>query len=150
MRFIALAAVRQHRNPVRMNNGPVSLDTVLASFDRLWSPRIAARVNDYDVRVAKVQGDYVWHVHEDTDEFFLVLDGELRIALREPGGERVLRLGRGDVFTVPKGVEHKPSSPSGAAIMNFERAGTITVGDRHDEIPAHITATAGQPFTPDS
>lgn len=127
-----------------MTSEPVSLGEALASFDALWSPRIVASVNDYDVRIAKVRGEYVWHVHEDTDEFFLVLDGQLKIALRESGGERAVTLGKGEVFTVPKGVEHKPFTDSGAALMNFERAGTVTVGDRHDEIPAHIKATAGQ------
>lgn len=67
-------------------NTPIALDEALASFDALWSPRIVTRVNDYDVRVAKVEGDHVWHVHDDTDEFFLVVDGELTIALREPHG----------------------------------------------------------------
>lgn len=80
---------------------PISLDKALTSFDALWSPRIVTHVNDYDVRVAKVEGEHVWHVHEDTDEFFLVLEGELWISLREPGGERTVALPRGAVFTVP-------------------------------------------------
>src|SRR3954454_7842223 len=63
---------------------PVSLTDALATFDALWSPRIVTRVNDYDVRIAKVASEHVWHTHEDTDEFFLVLEGELRIALRNP------------------------------------------------------------------
>lgn len=69
-----------------MSSEPLSLGTALASFDALWSPRVVTRVNDYDVRVAKVHGEHVWHAHDDTDEFFLVLDGELRIALREAAG----------------------------------------------------------------
>jgi mannose-6-phosphate isomerase-like protein (cupin superfamily) len=120
---------------------PLSLDAALASFDALWSPRIVTRVNDYDVRVAKVQGEHVWHAHDDTDEFFLVLDGELHIALREP--ERTVTLAQGEVFTVPKGTFHKPSSPHGARILMFEPTGTPTVGDRHDEVPAHVDATTG-------
>ncbi|MET9929794.1 MULTISPECIES: cupin domain-containing protein [unclassified Streptomyces] len=126
-----------------MRNEPLSLATALASFDDLWSPRIAARVNDYDVRVTKVRGEHVWHVHDDTDEFFLVLDGELSIALREPAGERTVRLPRGSVFTVPRGTEHRPSSPDGASILLFEPTGTSTVGDRHDEVPSHVDATTG-------
>lgn len=126
-----------------MNNEPISLAHALASFDALWSPRIVTRVNDYDVRVAKVSGEHVWHVHDDTDEFFLVLDGELRIALREPAGERTVVLAQGAVFTVPRGTYHKPSAPSGAAILMFERTGTLTVGDRHDEVPDHVDATTG-------
>jgi mannose-6-phosphate isomerase-like protein (cupin superfamily) len=122
-----------------MSDQPISLTAALASFDALWSPRIVTRVNDYDVRVAKVQGEHLWHTHDDTDEFFLVLDGELQIALRD----RTVVLGRGDVFTVPRGTEHKPSSPGGAQILMFEPTGTPTVGDRHEEIPEQVDATTG-------
>lgn len=120
---------------------PIALDDALASFDALWSPRIVTRVNDYDVRVAKVEGEHVWHVHDDTDEFFLVLDGELHIALREP--ERTVTLVKGAVFTVPRGTFHKPSAPQGARILMFEPSGTLTVGDRHEEVPGHVDATTG-------
>ncbi|MEV6016464.1 MULTISPECIES: cupin domain-containing protein [unclassified Streptomyces] len=122
---------------------PVSLSAALASFDELWSPRIVTAVNDYDVRVAKVEGEHVWHAHDHTDEFFLVLEGELTIALREPAGERSVVLPRGSVFTVPRGTEHKPSALTGAAILLLEPTGTLTVGDRHDEVPAHVDATTG-------
>ncbi|MFD9866471.1 cupin domain-containing protein [Streptomyces niveus] len=123
--------------------GPVPLGKALASFDALWSPRIVTRVNDYDVRVAKVEGEHVWHVHENTDEFFLVLEGELHISLREPAGERVVVLPQGAVFTVPRGTEHRPYAPSRAAILMFEPSGTSTVGDRHDEVLDHVDATTG-------
>ncbi|MGW4893099.1 cupin domain-containing protein [Kitasatospora sp. NPDC004240] len=126
-----------------MSNGPILLSKALASFDRLWSPRIVTRVNDYDVRIAKVEGEHIWHVHEDTDEFFLVLDGELHISLREPDGERTVLLPQGAVFTVPRGTEHRPYAPTGAAILMFEPGGTLTVGDRHDEVPDHVDATTG-------
>jgi mannose-6-phosphate isomerase-like protein (cupin superfamily) len=126
-----------------VNSEPIALDKALASFDALWSPRIVTRVNDYDVRVAKVRGEHVWHVHDDTDEFFLVLDGELHIALREAGGERTVVLPRGAVFTVPRATFHKPFAPSGAEILLFEPTGTLTVGDRHDEVPGHVDATTG-------
>jgi mannose-6-phosphate isomerase-like protein (cupin superfamily) len=122
---------------------PVSLPAALASFTDLWSPRIVTAVNDYDVRVAKVEGEHVWHVHDHTDEFFLVLEGELTIALREPAGERTVVLPKGSVYTVPRGTEHKPSAPGGAAILLFEPTGTLTVGDRHDEVPAHVDTTTG-------
>ncbi|WP_371673900.1 cupin domain-containing protein [Streptomyces sp. NBC_00289] len=130
-----------------MSIDPIPLSKALASFDALWSPRIVTRVNDYDVRIAKVEGEHIWHAHDDTDEFFLVLDGELHISLREPDGERTVLLPRGAVFTVPRGTEHKPYSPSGAAILMFEPAGTPTVGDRHDEVPAHVDSTTGHALT---
>ncbi|MGC1211465.1 MAG: cupin domain-containing protein [Micromonospora sp.] len=126
-----------------MRDEPIDLTAALASFDQLWSPRIVTRVNDYDVRVAKVAGEHVWHVHEHTDEFFLVLDGELRIALRDGTDEREVLLPRGAVFVVPRGVEHRPSAPQGASILMFEPSGTSSVGDRHESIPEHVDATTG-------
>jgi mannose-6-phosphate isomerase-like protein (cupin superfamily) len=123
---------------------PIDLAGALSSFEALWSPRIVTRVNDYDVRIAKVAGEHVWHRHDATDEFFLVLDGVLSIALRDGAGlERTVTLPRGSVFVVPRGTEHKPSSPGGASILMFEPAGTSTVGDRHDEVPAHVDVTTG-------
>jgi mannose-6-phosphate isomerase-like protein (cupin superfamily) len=127
-----------------MDAQPVNLQTALSSFDEIYSPRIVTRMNDYDVRIAHARGEHVWHVHEDTDEFFLVLDGQFDIALREGGAERVVNLRRGDVFVVPKGTEHKPSSPGGSILM-FEPSGTMSTGDRHEgDIPAHVHSTAGQ------
>jgi mannose-6-phosphate isomerase-like protein (cupin superfamily) len=126
---------------------PVSLSAALASFTDRWSPRIVAAVNDYHVRVAKVQGEHVWHVHDHTDEFFLVLEGELRISLREPAGERTVVLPKGSVFTVPRGTEHKPSASVPTAILVLEPTGTLTVGDRHDPVPSHVDATTGHALT---
>ncbi|MER6496880.1 cupin domain-containing protein [Streptomyces griseorubiginosus] len=126
-----------------MATEPVSLPTALASFAEQWSPRIVTAVNDYDVRVTHVEGEHLWHVHDDTDEFFLVLDGELHIALREAAGERTVVLPRLSVFTVPKGVEHKPYAPVPTDILLLEPTGTSTVGDRHDEVPAHVEVTTG-------
>lgn len=126
-----------------MANEPIALPTALASFDDLWSPRIITSVNDYDVRVAKVEGEHVWHVHDHTDEFFLVVEGELHIALREAAGERTVVLPKGSVFTVPRGTEHRPYAPQPTSILMFEPTGTLTVGDRHDEVPDHVDATTG-------
>ena len=122
---------------------PISLPAALASFTDRWSPRIVTTVNDYDVRVAKVEGEHLWHTHDDTDEFFLVLAGELHIALREPAGERTVVLPKGSVFTVPRGTEHKPYAPVPTEILLLEPTGTLTVGDQHEEIPAHVDATTG-------
>ena len=126
-----------------MHKEPVSLAAALASFDELWSPRIVTTVNDYDIRVAKVEGEHLWHSHDDTDEFFLVVEGELTIRLRDDNGERSVVLPRGSVFTVPRGTEHKPVSPGGASILLIEPTGTSTVGDRHEEIPDHVDVTTG-------
>jgi mannose-6-phosphate isomerase-like protein (cupin superfamily) len=123
---------------------PVNLTAALKSFDETYSPRIVARVNDYDVRIAYANGEHVWHVHDDTDEFFLVLDGEFHVAVGDAEGqESTIVLRQGDTFVVPKGTEHKPSSPGGS-IMMFEPRGTSTTGDRHEgEIPDHVETTAG-------
>jgi mannose-6-phosphate isomerase-like protein (cupin superfamily) len=122
---------------------PVNLTDALSTFDELWSPRIVAAVNDYDVRVAKVAGEHVWHAHDHTDEFFMVIDGEFHIAMRdEDGSERTVTLHTGDIFVVPRGTTHRPSSP-GATIMMFEPTGTVSTGDRHDPIPEHVDSTTG-------
>ena len=123
---------------------PVNLTAALASFDAVYSPRIVARMNDYDVRIAHVRGEHVWHTHTDTDEFFLVLDGRFDIALRGTDGVvTTVELHQGDTFVVPKGTEHKPSSPGGSILM-FEPAGTSTTGDTHEgEIPDHVDSTTG-------
>lgn len=124
---------------------PIDLNAALASFEQLWSPRVVARVNDYDVRVAKVCGEYIWHAHQDTDEFFLLLDGDLRIRLRE-AAEHTVTLRPGSVFVVPRGVEHRPESDGGASILLFEPTGTLTVGDHQGEVPDHVDATTGHPL----
>lgn len=127
-----------------MPQTPVNLSTALASFDEIYSPRIVARMNDYDVRIAHALGEHVWHVHDDTDEFFLVIDGQFDIAIREPdGSESLVVLRQGDTFVVPKGVEHKPSSPGGSILM-FEPSGTMTTGDRFEgDVPANVDSTTG-------
>ncbi|MGI5456345.1 cupin domain-containing protein [Streptomyces sp. CA-249302] len=130
-----------------MPTEPIALDGALASFTDQWSPRIVTTVNDYDVRVAKVEGEHVWHVHDHTDEFFLVLDGELHIALREPAGERTVVLTKGSVFTVPHGTHHKPYAPVPTQILLLEPTGTLTVGDHHEELPDHVDATTGHALT---
>src|SRR5437879_2648077 len=100
-------------------------------------------MNDYDVRIAKVAGEFAWHSHANTDEFFLVLDGELTIALRDADGERTVTLAKDSVFVVPRGVEHKPSTVAGASILMFEPTGTVNTGDEHERLPDHLNPTTG-------
>jgi mannose-6-phosphate isomerase-like protein (cupin superfamily) len=121
---------------------PVDLDTVLAGFSEAWSPQIVANVNDYDIRLARFLGEHIWHVHLETDEYFLVLDGTIHIGLREET-ERVVTLHKGSMFVVPRGVFHKPSSSDGAVVLLVEPTGTLSVGDEHDEVPDHVDATVG-------
>ncbi|HYQ65275.1 cupin domain-containing protein [Actinophytocola sp.] len=124
---------------------PVALHDVLASFTDAWSPRIVAYLNDYDIRLARFAGEHIWHVHTNTDEFFLVLDGTIHIGLREHDGERTVILGRNEIFVVPRGTFHRPSSSDGAVVLLVEPTGTLTVGDEHDDVPDHVDATTGHP-----
>ena len=122
---------------------PVNIRDALASFDDVYSQRIATGMNDYDVKIAHSRGEHVWHVHEDTDEFFLVLDGQFDIALRTADGEASVTLRTGDTFVVPSGIEHKPSSRGGSILM-FEPSGTSSTGNRYEgDLPAYVDSTIG-------
>ena len=116
---------------------PVNLTEALASFDDVYSPRIVARVNDYDVRIAHTLGEHVWHVHEHTDEFFLVLDGRFDVAIRDEHGERTVVLNKGDTFVVPRGVEHRTVAAEETEVLLFEPAATRNTGNVE-----HATLTA--------
>ena len=131
-----------------MPTSPRNIHDSLATFDDLWSPRTLATINDTEVRLVKVRGDYVWHRHPDSDEMFVVVEGHLRIALREgegegeeDGAERSVDLHAHDVFVVPRGVEHRPSSTDGASALVLDRTGTLTTGDFAGQVPDHITST---------
>jgi mannose-6-phosphate isomerase-like protein (cupin superfamily) len=137
-----MISAMDNENAVRPSS-PVAVADALSRFTELWSPRVIGRVNDYDVRVAKVQGDYVWHSHADTDEFFLVVDGLLSIDLREDGHERTIQLKPGEIYVVPAGIEHRPSSRHATSILMFERSGTLTTGNYAGPIPDHIDSTVG-------
>ncbi|MEO6713424.1 MAG: cupin domain-containing protein [Mycobacteriales bacterium] len=126
-----------------MNLRPTNLHEALASFDEIYSPRIVARINDYDVRIAHAKGEHVWHVHENTDEFFLVIDGEFTVSIRGADGvESSVEMRQGDTFVVPKGVEHRPSS-TGAAVLMFEPSGTLSTGNHRGELPTNVDSTTG-------
>jgi mannose-6-phosphate isomerase-like protein (cupin superfamily) len=103
----------------------VNLAQKLGLFDEHWQPKIVARINDNDVRIVKVKGEFVWHKHDDTDDFFLVLQGHLTIQLRD----RNVELDDGELFVVPRGVEHCPRADEEASVLLIEPAGTINTGD---------------------
>jgi len=104
----------------------VSLSEKLSAFSDYWSPKIVAQFNGHDVMVVKVKGEFVWHSHAETDDFFLVLKGNLRIQLRD--GE--VRLAPGELYVVPKGVEHRPVAEDEAHLLLIEPHGTPNTGDR--------------------
>jgi mannose-6-phosphate isomerase-like protein (cupin superfamily) len=103
----------------------VNLARKLATFSEHYEPRTIGQFNGHDLMVVKVKGPFVWHKHDDTDDFFLVLKGRLRIELRDGNVE----LGPGDLYVVPKGVEHRPVADEEAHILLIEPTGTPNTGD---------------------
>ena len=112
-----------------MDYHPTNLKQKLAMFSEHWSPKIVAQMNEYHFKIAKVQGEFVWHDHPETDEVFIVLKGQFGIQFR---AGKVL-LNEGEMFVVPKGMEHKPVAEHECHIMLIEPIGTVNTGDVVDE-----------------
>ena len=112
--------------PERAGAGAVDLAGALASFEEAFQPRIVGHYNDNKVMVSKTRGEFVWHLHPDTDDFFLVLDGRLTIQLRDRDD---VVLGPGEMYVVPRGVEHCPRAEPEAHILLIEPVGTPNTGD---------------------
>ena len=104
----------------------INLENKLTLFPEHWAPKIVETFNGHDVMVVKVKGEFVWHSHPDTDDFFLVLKGSLTIQLRD--GD--VRLGPGDLYVVPRGVEHCPKADEEVHLLLIEPTGTPNTGDR--------------------
>ncbi|QZN97571.1 cupin domain-containing protein [Symbiopectobacterium purcellii] len=98
-------------------------------FSEQWTPKVVAEMNDYQFKIVRLKGDFIWHVHADTDEAFLVLDGELRIDFRD--GNVLLQ--QGELFVVPRGVEHKPYAESEVKLMLIEPRGVLNTGGETGE-----------------
>ncbi len=116
-------------------NGRMSIDKVnlaekLAAFDETWVPKVVGELNDQHVKVAKIQGEYVWHQHEEQDELFLVLSGRMELCFRD----KVVELGEGEFCIVPHGVEHKPVARELCRLLVFEPASTRNTGDMSNEL----------------
>ncbi len=103
----------------------VNLADKFARIGAPWQPKILARLNDYDVKAVRLQGEFVWHKHDDTDELFLIRSGRLVIRFRD----REVELGPGELIVVPKGVEHQPVAAEGCEVLLIEPAGTANTGD---------------------
>jgi mannose-6-phosphate isomerase-like protein (cupin superfamily) len=108
-----------------MNYQSINFKEKLAKFSEQWSPKIIAQMNDYHFKIVKVQGEFIWHDHPDTDEVFVVLKGQLEIQFRD--GSVLLK--EGEMFVVPKGLEHKPVAEQECYILLVEPAGTVNTGD---------------------
>jgi mannose-6-phosphate isomerase-like protein (cupin superfamily) len=115
-------------------NQPINLAEKLAGFTEYWQPRTVAEFNGHDIMVVKAQGEFVWHKHDDTDDLFLVLRGELTIELRD--GSVTLR--PGEMFIVPKGVEHRPVAKEEVHVLLIEPSGTPNTGDRATAQPRRV------------
>jgi mannose-6-phosphate isomerase-like protein (cupin superfamily) len=108
-----------------MEYSAINLQDKLAQFSNHWSPRVIAELNDYQFKLAKIQGEFVWHRHVETDEVFFVLEGKMAIQFRDGRVE----LGAGEMFVVPKGIEHKPEASSECKIMLVEPRGVVNTGE---------------------
>jgi mannose-6-phosphate isomerase-like protein (cupin superfamily) len=113
---------------------PVSLVEKLAGFSEHWQPRTVAEFNGHDVMVVKLKGEFIWHKHDDTDDLFLVLRGQLVIQLRD----RDVVLGPGELFVVPRGVEHRPVAVEEVHLLLIEPSGTPNTGDRATAQPRRL------------
>lgn len=103
----------------------INLAEKLSTFSEHWSPKIVAELNGQHVKVAKLLGEFTWHFHEDEDELFWVIRGTLEMHLRD----RVIELGPGEIFVVPRGVDHKPVAREEVEVVLFEPAGTLNTGN---------------------
>ena len=116
----------------RMSYEAVNFAEKLARFSEQWSPKIVARMNDYHFKLVRIEGEFVWHSHAETDEVFLVIEGEMAIELRDGRVE----LKAGEMFVVPRGTEHKPVAERECQLLLVEPAGTINTGDAGGEMTA--------------
>jgi len=112
-----------------MSYQPINLQNKLSLITDQWSPKVIAEMNDYQFKLVKLQGNFVWHQHADTDETFLVLEGRLRIDFRN--GE--VHIGPGEMYIVPKGVEHKPFAEHEVKLMLIEPRGVLNTGETTTE-----------------
>ena len=108
-----------------MKHHPINVAQKFSMFSEHWSPRVVAELNDYQVKLAKLEGEFVWHSHADTDELFYIVEGELIIEFRD----RSELLRKGDLLVVPKGVEHRPVAASECHVLLIEPRGVINTGD---------------------
>jgi len=112
-----------------MPNAPVNFQQKFGLFREQWTPKVVAEMNDYQFKIVRLEGDFVWHDHKDTDETFLVLEGTLRIDLRDGA----VSLNAGEMFVVPKGIEHKPYAEREVKLLLIEPRGVLNTGHEGGE-----------------
>ena len=118
-------------SPVAASRGykAINFAEKLSLFSEQWSQRVIAEMNDYQFKLAKVEGEFIWHDHADTDEVFIVLEGKLRIDFRDGA----VYLGAGEMFVIPKGVQHKPYAETETKILLVEPRGVVNTGKEESE-----------------
>ena len=112
--------------------GKVNFQDKFSKFSELWTPKVIAEMNDYQFKLAKVQGEFVWHNHSDTDEVFIVIECCLKIEF----AEETIELNAGEMYVVPKGVQHKPYADEECKIMLVEPKGVVNTGEADSELTA--------------
>jgi len=112
--------------------GKINLKEKLALFSDHWSPKIITEMNDYQIKLVKIKGDFVWHNHEDTDELFFVIEGKMKIEFKD----KIVELNEGEMYVVPKGIEHKPYSEAECKIMLVEPRGVVNTGENEGDLTA--------------
>jgi len=112
-----------------MNYLPINLQQKFGMFADQWAPRVVAEMNNYQFKIVKLEGDFVWHSHQDTDETFVVIEGNLRIDFRNGA----VQIAAGEMFVVPKGVEHKPSAEREVKLLLIEPRGVLNTGDEYSD-----------------
>lgn len=110
----------------------INFNEKLSKFTELWSPKVIASMNDYEFKLVKVKGEFVWHSHEDTDEVFIVLNGEMHIDLKDGIEETKIMLKEGEMFVVPKGVLHRPVAEEECKVLLVEPSGVVNTGDQEN------------------
>ena len=110
----------------------INFNEKLSKFTELWSPKVIASMNDYEFKLVKVKGEFVWHSHEDTDEVFIVLSGEMHIDLKDGIEETKVMLKEGEMFVVPKGVLHRPVAEEECKVLLVEPSGVVNTGDQEN------------------
>ena len=115
-----------------MKHTPINFKDKLDQLSDFWSPRVIAEMNDYEFKLAKIQGEFVWHNHPDTDEVFIVIDGVMNIEFRDG----VIKLGAGEMFVVPSGVEHRTTAENECQILLVTPKGTVNTGDAGGDLTA--------------
>jgi mannose-6-phosphate isomerase-like protein (cupin superfamily) len=110
----------------------INLEDKLSKFSEHWSPKVIAEMNDYQFKLVKIEGEFVWHDHPDTDEVFIVIEGTMQIEFED----RTIELREGEMLVVPKGVRHKPYAEVECKVMLVEPRGVVNTGDTGDELTA--------------